>query len=97
MNHPKRSAPPKSSSSSTGFGSSFLTSFFGYYFLAGLLSAALAGALPADPDPDPDPTFAVPALINLIYGINYVFEFFAFQWVNDFIDFGFIELLSGGF
>ena len=66
MDHPKRSAPPKSSSSSTGFGSSFLTSFFGYYFLAGLLSAALAGALPADPDPDP--TFAVPALINLIYG-----------------------------
>jgi len=56
---PNKSAPPNSSSYST-FGSSFLTSFLGYYFLAGAgLSAAFGALLP-----ELDPTFADPALIN---------------------------------
>lgn len=57
---PNKSAPPKSSSYST-LGSSFLTSFLGYYFLAGW-GACLAG-WEAD-DPPTDPTLDDPALIN---------------------------------
>ena len=50
--------PPKSSSYSTGLGSSLTTTaFLGYYFLG-------AGALAAGADPEDDPNFADPALIN---------------------------------
>jgi len=59
---PKRSAPPKSSSYST-FGSSFLTSFLGYYFLAGALSAPFGALLP-ELDPPTDPILDEPALIK---------------------------------
>jgi len=56
---PNKSAPPNSSSYST-LGSSFLTSFLGYYFLAGAgLSAAFGALLP-----EPEPTLDDPALIN---------------------------------
>jgi len=56
---PNKSAPPNSSSSST-FGSSFLTSFLGYYFLTGADYLAPFGAL----EVELDPTFDDPALIN---------------------------------
>jgi len=59
LHHPKRSAPPKSSSSSTGLGSSFLVYFLAYYFLAG--TGAVFPVLGADPLDD---TFFDPALIN---------------------------------
>ena len=57
MDHPKRSPAPKSYSSQT-LGSSFLTSFLGYYFLAAVVAAGFEAG------PDPDPTLDDPALIN---------------------------------
>lgn len=60
LDHPNKSAPPKSSSYST-LGSSFLTSFLGYYFLAGT-GAVLAGW--DDPLDEDDDTLVNPDLIN---------------------------------
>ena len=57
-NQPNKS--PKSSSYSTGLGSSLTTTaFLGYYFLG-------AGPLAAGAGPEDDPNFADPALINYI-------------------------------
>jgi hypothetical protein len=76
-------------------GSSFLTSFFGYYFLgAGADVLAAVVVLGADPPPT-DPTLPEPALINCFKSIIYVFELLSLQSIADFGDFSGIELLSG--
>lgn len=77
MDHPKRSPAPKSYSSST-LGSSFLTSFLGYYFLA----AVVAAGFEVDDDPPTDPTLADPALINYKNNIFFLHLRFFFLLMN---------------